>query len=52
MREDIRSFLLDVEKPGRYTGDETNSVYKDLSKVNMRVAFCYPDTYEIGRAHV
>ena len=43
MREDIRSFLLDVQKPGRYTGGETNSVYKDLDKVNMRVAFCFPE---------
>lgn len=52
MREDIRSFLLDVQKPGRYTGGETNSVYKDLDKVNMRVAFCFPDTYEIGMSNL
>lgn len=52
MREDIRSFLLDVQKPGRYTGGETNSVYKSIDEVKMRVAFCFPDTYEIGMSNL
>ena len=52
MREDIRSFLAEVSKPGRYTGGETNSVYKDLADVKMRVAFCFPDTYEIGMSNL
>lgn len=52
MREDIRSFLLSVQKPGRYTGGETNSLYKDLDKVRMRIAFCFPDTYEIGMSNL
>ena len=37
-----------VQKPGRYTGGEPGSVYKDKSKVDVRMAFCFPDTYEIG----
>ena len=37
-----------VQKPGRYTGGESGSVYKDPSKVDVRMAFCFPDTYEIG----
>ncbi len=37
-----------VQKPGRYTGGEPGSVYKDPSKVDVRMAFCFPDTYEIG----
>ena len=37
-----------VQKPGRYTGGEPGSVYKDKDKVDVRMAFCFPDTYEIG----
>ncbi len=52
MREDIKPFLLKVQKPGRYTGGETGSVYKDLDRVKMRIAFCFPDTYEIGMSNL
>ena len=37
-----------MQKPGRYTGGEPGCVYKDKSRVDMRMAFCFPDTYEIG----
>lgn len=37
-----------VQKPGRYTGGEPGCVYKDKSRVDVRMAFCFPDTYEIG----
>ena len=39
--------LMSVEKPGRYVGGEVNAVMKDPSKVEVRFAFCFPDTYEI-----
>jgi radical SAM family uncharacterized protein/radical SAM-linked protein len=52
MREDIRSLLANVQKPGRYTGGETGSVFKNLDEVKMRVAFCFPDTYEIGMSNL
>ena len=52
MREDIKSFIASVAKPGRYTGGETGSVMKDKSKVDLRVAFCFPDTYEIGMSNL
>ncbi len=52
MREDIRSFITKVQKPGRYTGGETGSVFKELRNVKMRVAFCFPDTYEIGMSNL
>ena len=52
MREDIRCFLDRVEKPGRYTGGEPGAVYKDLADVRLRVAFCFPDTYEIGMSNL
>ena len=52
MREDIKSFITTVEKPGRYSGGETGSVFKDLSQVKMRIAFCFPDVYEIGMSNL
>ena len=41
-----------VQKPGRYTGGELNSVVKDKKAVDIRFAFCFPDTYEIGMSHL
>ena len=52
MREDIRSFIAGVQKPGRYTGGETGSVFKNPDEVRMRIAFCFPDTYEIGMSNL
>ena len=40
--------LLSIEKPARYIGNEVNSVMKDKEQVDIRVAFCFPDAYEIG----
>ena len=48
----LEKFLLKVQKPGRYTGGELNSIVKDKSKVDIRYAFCFPDTYEIGMSHL
>ena len=50
--EQIEEILPLVQKPGRYTGGELNSVVKDKSKVSLRFAFCFPDTYEIGMSHL
>ena len=47
--EDI---LKVVEKPGRYTGGELNSVVKDPSKVDVRMALCFADNYDIGMSHL
>lgn len=44
--------LGSVEKPSRYTGHEWNSVQKDPDSVDIRFAFCFPDTYEIGMSHL
>lgn len=41
-----------VSKPGRYCGGEYGQVVKEKSKVNCRVAFCFPDTYEIGMSNL
>ena len=44
--------LPTVQKPARYTGGEYNEVKKNLAEVRVRVAFCFPDTYEIGMSNV
>lgn len=44
--------LLTVQKPARYTGGEWGEIKKDLKDVRVRVAFCFPDTYEIGMSNL
>ena len=44
--------LLGVDKAARYIGGEVNSVMKDLKEVTTRVAFCFPDVYEIGMSNL
>ncbi|MEW8956132.1 TIGR03960 family B12-binding radical SAM protein [Clostridium sp.] len=52
MKINLDDILFRVEKPARYTGGELNSIYKDLCKEHIRFAFCFPDTYEVGMAHL
>ena len=44
--------LLQVDKAARYIGGEVNSVMKDPGDVAVRVAFCFPDVYEIGMSNL
>ena len=44
--------LPTVQKPARYTGGEFNEIIKDPARVRVQVAFCFPDTYEIGMSNV
>ncbi|MDB8773629.1 TIGR03960 family B12-binding radical SAM protein [Ruminococcus sp. 1001136sp1] len=44
--------LLSVDKAARYIGGEVNSVMKDPKEVTTRVAFCFPDVYEIGMSNL
>ncbi len=44
--------LPSVQKPARYTGGEWGETKKELADVRVRVAFCFPDTYEIGMSNV
>ncbi len=52
MTELLQRVLPTVQKPARYTGGEFNEIKKDQSQVRVRVAFCFPDTYEIGMSNV
>ncbi len=48
----LQRILPTVQKPARYTGGEYNEIKKDPDFVRVRVAFCFPDTYEIGMSNV
>ena len=50
--KELEKYLLKVQKPGRYTGGELNSVIKDKANVDISYAFCFPDKYEIGMSHL
>ena len=52
MTELLQRLLPTVQKPARYIGGEYNEIKKDLSQIRVRVAFCFPDTYEIGMSNV
>ncbi len=52
MKEQIQRILPTVQKPARYTGGEYNEIKKDPAQVRVRVAFCFPDTYEIGMSNL
>ena len=40
--------LMQVEKPGRYVGGEYNSIVKDWDAIDVKVAFAFPDIYDLG----
>ena len=52
MTELLQRILPTVQKPARYTGGEYNEIQKDPADVRVRVAFCFPDTYEIGMSNL
>ena len=52
MTQLLQRILPTVQKPARYTGGEYNEIQKNLDDVRVRVAFCFPDTYEIGMSNV
>ncbi len=52
MDKRLERILPRVQKPARYVGGEYNAVMKDKARVDTRVAFCFPDTYEIGMSNL
>ena len=48
----LDKLLKKIQKPSRYTGGEWGSVKKDPESVDVRFAFCFPDTYEVGMSHL
>ena len=52
MTELKQRILPMVQKPARYTGGEYNEIKKNPDDVRVRIAFCFPDTYEIGMSNL
>jgi radical SAM family uncharacterized protein len=48
----LNNVLSRVSRPARYTGGEWNSITKDWDTTPIRIALCYPDTYEIGASNL
>ena len=52
MIEKLERILPTVQKPARYVGGEYHQTIKNKAEVDLRVAFCFPDTYEIGMSNL
>ena len=52
MDKRLERILPRVQKPARYVGGEYNAILKDKAAVDTRIAFCFPDTYEIGMSNL
>ncbi len=52
INKEVEKYLLKVQKPAKYVGGELNAVVKNKEDVDIRFAFCFPDTYEVGMSHL
>ncbi|MBC7106461.1 MAG: TIGR03960 family B12-binding radical SAM protein, partial [Firmicutes bacterium] len=52
MNGEMARILRRVEKPARYVDGEWNVIRKDWGGVRVRMAFCFPDVYEVGMSHL
>ena len=52
MHKKMEAILSRVQKPARYVGGEWGSVMKDKKNIDLRFAFCFPDTYEVAMSHL
>lgn len=48
----MEEFLLQIHRPGQYTGGEWNVSRNDLQAAAIRFALCFPDLYEIGMSNL
>lgn len=52
IEQKLDKILNDVEKPGRYIGDEWGCTKKDPKNIDLNFVYCFPDIYEIGMSHL
>jgi len=52
MEKQLEKILRRVQKPGRYSGGEWNAVRKDWQSTYVKMAFAFPDVYEVGMSHL
>ncbi len=48
IQEKLDKILNRINKPARYIGGEPYTIIKENGSFDVRFAFCFPDTYEIG----
>ncbi len=48
----MREFLPILPRPSRFLGIEEGAVHKDASRVCLRIALAFPDTYEVGMSYL
>lgn len=52
IEQTLERVLLSVVKPGRYAGGEHNQIVKDWALIDLRVALCFPDIYDLGMSNL
>ncbi|MGM0501038.1 MAG: TIGR03960 family B12-binding radical SAM protein [Bacillota bacterium] len=52
IEDKLQEILAQVENPTRYMGQEVNSIQKDLTDIDVKVALAFPDVYEVGMSHL
>lgn len=50
--ENLKQVLNNIRKPGRYIGEETNSIRKEFNQNRTKILIAYPDTYEVGMSYL
>jgi len=48
----LERLLPRVRKPGRYSGGEYNQVVKNWAEIDYKVAFAFPDIYDLGMSNL
>ena len=48
----IEAILPKVQSPGRYTGGEYNEIIKNWDEVKLKVAFLFPEIYDLGMSNL
>lgn len=48
----LNDYLLQVNKPARYIGEEWNVSRKDFQGAGIKFALCFPDLYEVGMSNL
>ncbi len=48
---DLKNILLNIEKPGRYIGGEFGKKKPLDEDIQLKIALCFPDLYEIGMSN-
>src|SRR5262245_11838343 len=51
-RAEYERLLPQVERPGRYLGNERAAVMKDPATARVRFALAFPEVYEIAQSHL